>query len=336
MAWDIGRTWTRAEVAALLAAHRAPFFTGDTATLTRLGQGWDNTAWQITHGAERWAVRLPRHDDAAALLSNEISALHHIAPLLPTPISAPRWHTRLESGWPIAAYPHLAGEPLLDAPLSPTEAPRIARALGAALATLHAIPASHAPALAALPHVEPRAALVPRWAAQIRTYLDRLHHEPAAGAHRLSADDDARAHQLLARAEAEATAAAPAPCLTHGDLGARHLLTHRGPTGRVLAGIIDWGDLEWGPSEADLGVAFAQFEGRALHAFLAAYPPLCAPTITRACVHALRKELILLLWSLEIENTAQVHASRAALTRLVRLNPQRLLEDFDAARPSPA
>ena len=60
-------------------------------SLRLLGEGWDNTVWLAD---ERWVFRFPRRLIAVPAVERQLAVLPGLAPLLPLPISAPRFAGR--------------------------------------------------------------------------------------------------------------------------------------------------------------------------------------------------------------------------------------------------
>ena len=96
---------------------------------------------------ERWIVRFPKSEPAAAYLANELDILPKLRGRLPLPIPAPQYSALdPQSGNPLfMAYPMLPGEPLKArrCDILPQDEPTLdalARDLADFLRALHAIP----------------------------------------------------------------------------------------------------------------------------------------------------------------------------------------------------
>jgi len=194
--------------------------------------GWDNVTWRL---GDILAVRLPRREMAAELLTKEQQWLPSIAARLPLEVPSP-----VRVGLPGNGYPWhwsvvrwIEGETLDRSPAAPTEA----RRWGETLASLHTVAPAHAP-------VNPHRAQglpVERFQTRIRS----------AGC-----DVAAAGSRLVPLVRAAARLPRPQPRWVHGDLHPRNVL---GRDGRILA-IIDWGDLTAGDPATDLASMWLLFE----------------------------------------------------------------------------
>jgi aminoglycoside phosphotransferase (APT) family kinase protein len=199
--------------------------------------GWDNATWRL---GDDLAVRVPRRLLGAPLVEHEQRLLPTIAPLLAIPVPTPVVSGRPVSDvypWSWSVVPWFEGERAATHPPHPSEA----TALGAFLATLHAISAQAAPSN---PFREgPLSVRVDRVTERTEALADSTDAELASVA------DEAYAAGLAARE-------ADTPVLLHGDLHPRNILTRDGR----LAAIIDWGDTTAGDPAVDLATAWWLFE----------------------------------------------------------------------------
>ncbi|MDF2979774.1 MAG: aminoglycoside phosphotransferase [Actinomycetospora sp.] len=185
-----------------------------------LGEGWDSRAVLVDG---RWVERTARHPGAEAALRREARLLPWLADRLPLPVPRP---VVVGESPLVVRHAVVPGTALVD----PDAAQ--ARALGAFLRALHAVPVGDASA-----HGLPDPATTRGWR---RRAFARFAAEVAP---RLP--DDRRLRGALDR-----LGEVPADAVVHGDLRAEHVLAVDG----ALAGVIDWGaaragdpakDLEW-------------------------------------------------------------------------------------------
>ena len=216
-------------------------------TIQRVGEGWDNVTFRLgppdpRHGA--LAVRLPRREVAAELLSREQRWLAEVTRGLgiPTPVSLCRGRPSGGYPYPWSVVSWIEGRTADEVGLPVGEGRRLAEALRVlhrpAPADAPVSPFRGVPLADRSAGVEDRltdlgmAGLIPLW----RRALDTPR------------DDDG--------------------VWIHGDLHARNVIVREG---RVV-GIIDWGDLTAGDPSTDLAAAWAVFDRiETRSAFLAAY-----------------------------------------------------------------
>ncbi|HZY99357.1 MAG TPA: phosphotransferase [Candidatus Baltobacteraceae bacterium] len=228
------------------------------ASIEPLGEGWDNAAF-LVGGA--YVFRFPRRSVAAPLMAREIAILPLLAPHLPLAISAPRFAGTASGAytWPFAGYPSFRGSPLSAVELDSRAYVRVATALGAFLRALHGLDATAAVAagligddIGRLDHVERMSKLDGRFASL-----------SAAG---LLADPA----PLVEFLNAVAPRAPRTDRLTvvHGDLYAKHVMVD---AGRMVEGIIDWGDVHYGDPAIDVSIVFEVLPPEARDAFADSY-----------------------------------------------------------------
>nr|WP_042184678.1 aminoglycoside phosphotransferase family protein [Kibdelosporangium sp. MJ126-NF4]CEL15810.1 aminoglycoside phosphotransferase [Kibdelosporangium sp. MJ126-NF4] len=219
--------------------------------------GWGNQVWRL---GEDMAVRLPRTEDAPALLRTEQKWLPVLADRLPLPtptpvrIGAPS--SLFEHTWTIARW--VEGDPADHAPITRVDAAEI---LAEFLVALHVPAPADAPANPdrGVPLAGLRAG-TDRWFEVIADYP--------------SAD---RAREVWEKA-----LAAPvwhgAPLWLHGDLHPANVVVRDG----TLAGVIDFGDMCAGDPATDLSAAWILLPAGAASRFFDAYGQADEATITRA------------------------------------------------------
>ncbi len=203
--------------------------------------GWDNAVVRV---GDRLAVRLPRREQASALLENEqrwLPAMAERLPLsIPSPLRVGEPSTALRYPWRWSVIPWFRGHSAIDAP--PTDPSAAARTLGAFLSTMHQPAAADAPKN---PH---RGGPLPDRNEVTRRYL--LQFRDLFPAPKLEA---------LGRCWDRALAAAPwsgSPRWLHGDLHPGNLVVDDGK----LTAVIDFGDITAGDPATDLGVAWMLFD----------------------------------------------------------------------------
>ena len=214
-------------------------------TLVEVGDGWVNCVFRL--GSD-YAVRLPRREEAAALMAKEQQWLPVLTAGLPTATSVP-----LYCGIPQEPYPYpwsiSAWYDGLDVSLQPR-----GRNLTLAVPLAQFLNAFHTPA----PEDYPANPLVGGpLAARDPAVQERLHAGMVPHA--------ARIGELWAEA-VEVPGWNSAPVWLHGDLHPANLIAGNG----TLQAIIDFGDLTAGDPAADLAAAWLVFEPAGRRAFRSA------------------------------------------------------------------
>ncbi|MCC3297148.1 aminoglycoside phosphotransferase family protein [Arthrobacter caoxuetaonis] len=213
--------------------------------LVEVGEGWANHLFRL--GSE-FAVRLPRREEAAALMAKEQQWLPMLTAGLPTATSVPVY-----CGAPQEPYPYpwsiSAWYDGLDVSLQPR-----GRNLGLAAPLAEFLNAFHTPA----PPDYPRNPVVGGpLASRDAAVQERLHAGMVPRA--------ARVGELWAEA-----LAVPGwnsdPVWLHGDLHPANLIAGNG----TLQAVIDFGDLTAGDPAADLAAAWLVFEPAGRRAFRSA------------------------------------------------------------------
>ncbi|GAB6904151.1 aminoglycoside phosphotransferase family protein [Kineosporia succinea] len=262
--------------------------------ITVLANGWDNVMARIGDGL---VARLPRREQAAALVHAEQTWLPELAPRLPLPIPVP-----VRTGVPTPGYPYpwsltpwLPGSPAVTATGEFTEADshRVATELAAFLGALHR------PAPTQAPRNPFRGVDLPA-----RRPLDE----------RNAASAGASAGFLMELID-RGTAAEPwahEPVWLHGDLHPANLLI----TGRGIGAVIDFGDLTAGDPATDLAVAWMLLPAPARARFWAEYAhraPLSGKSLEiRARAWAAAFALVFLAHSADNPQMAAIGAATAA------------------------
>jgi len=224
-------------------------------------EGRDSVVWRL---GDQWAMRLPRHQKAAAKQETETS-----------------WLPRIGKEWPFAApVPVRIGEPSADFPwawtvvpwiegvpahISPLDRLGVAQ-LGAALRALHT------PAPAEAPRHPRRSLSLLQRSERVTATIGALASASADSPWRLHSDAAARVFQQ------GATSPRPGPAWTHLDLHPGNVLTDDGE----LAGIVDWSEAAAGDPAADLGQALVLVGQDGWDALMIGYGTIDARTFSRA------------------------------------------------------
>lgn len=224
-------------------------------------EGRDSVVWRL---GDQWAMRLPRHQQAAAKQETEIS-----------------WLPRIGKEWPFAApVPVGVGKPSADFPWAWTVVPWIEgipahvsaldrlgiAQLGAALCALHT------PAPPEAPHHPTRSLALLQRSDRVAEKIRTVAAAPVEVPWRL---DSGAATRVFKQG---ATTPRPGPTWTHLDLHPGNVLTKDGE----LAGIIDWSESAAGDPAADLGQALVLVGQDGWDALMVGYGTIDARTFSRA------------------------------------------------------
>ena len=198
--------------------------------LIPVGEGWDNAVFRL---GDDLAVRLPRREVTASLMSHEQRWLPELAPRLPLPVPIPVRIGCAGAGfpWSWSVVRWFDGRSALTAP--PTDMRAAAVTLGEFLRALHQ------PAPADAPRSAWRSIPLDARTPRLHENLDRL-------------GDTVSRERVLAlwdRLVVTPRWAGP-PMWLHGDLHPGNLLIHKG----TLSAVIDFGDVAAGDPATDLAV----------------------------------------------------------------------------------
>ncbi|GAA4059697.1 phosphotransferase family protein [Nonomuraea soli] len=238
-------TWSddrvREAVAARLPHHRA-------GSITRLGEGEDNVAFELDGELIVRFSKDPDPESRAARIDAEARLLHAVARISPVPVPEPLF---ADPGLGCLGYRRLPGTPLLGLPVPDPSAARLGTTVGELLAALHA---GRMVSLVEL-DVQPGAAWLEEAA---ETYAAVAGQVPAAYRPRI-----------------EAFLAAPPPhdgyepVFSHNDLGIEHVLVD--PATLAVTGVIDWSDAALCDPAYDFGLLYRDLGPVALDSALRAY-----------------------------------------------------------------
>ena len=276
----------------------AQFPTLAPASLTMLGEGWDNMVFAVN---ERWAFRFPRRAIAVPFIANEARLLPVLAPRLPLPIPVPHFQGEPGEGypWPFLGYALLPGTIAARANLDIAARTALAAPLAQFLRALHNVPFALAQQCA-VPHDDIARLDGARRAAVTHTRLDML-VEHGVIASRAPFD----------RALANATPYTPTTTqLIHGDLHAGQILVDAAGD---LSGVIDWGDVHIGDPGTDLAAVHALLPAAAHAAFFASYGPVESARWSAARTRATWHGIALAAYGTDINDAALVQEALASL-----------------------
>ncbi|MDQ7908839.1 phosphotransferase [Phytohabitans sp. ZYX-F-186] len=266
-------------VRALVAAHMPGC---EVVSLTRLGAGLDNVAYEVNGD---FIVRFGSGADA----DREARLLTVLGNISPLPVPVPRF---TDAG--CLAYRKLPGVPLLDA--AGVDGVPVAAALGGLLAALHAAPVDRMAKLVATDDLP-----MDEWRREAReTYASVSAHIPSAYRRRV-----------------EGFLETPAPedpdvlAFSHNDLGIEHVLVD--PATGAVTGVIDWSDAAIVDPAFDFGLIHRDLGPAALDAALAGYGAVPDGLRARAVFYARCNVFEDLAYGLETSRERYVAKSLRAL-----------------------
>lgn len=216
-------------------------------SVRQVGGGWDFDVYELN---DRWIVRAPRREEAAAALEREVALLPALDEALP--VAVPVIRHVLREPRPAVVYPRLVGCPLNTARAVGCDEAILGENLGRILAALHSFSTEKAREHGADvrdPGTD-AASLAERCAADIFPLLRASERERA-------------------RREFDRYLAEPVPTLAlhHADLGPMHVLCRN----RRITGVIDWTDARIGDPALDLWWLAAEPEGAFVAGLVRAY-----------------------------------------------------------------
>jgi len=236
--WDPEQT-VELEQAKYLIEQQFPSFA--PLSIKSLGQGWDNTVYEVNKKA---IFRFPRRTIAVGLLENELRLLPALYPWLPQPIPLPRWHGQPTEDfpWPFAGYEFVPGETACRMDLNEQERHQAAPHIAQFLKQLHTFDLQRARELGAKEDDIKRL--------ELRERLPEIQKNLAyAEENGLKPSVDKINAILLYSLE---HASQHTQVLAHGDCYARHLMFSED---RQFCGVIDWGDIHINDPAVDLMIA---------------------------------------------------------------------------------
>lgn len=212
--------------------------------------GWAHWTFEVDGG---WIFRFPRTDAVAASTARELALLPALARAVDVRVPVPAW-SGSHRGRPFFGYRKIEGKPL--GALDRERHAGLCRALGQALAQIHAFPPGRAHDLTG-------------GEASVTSWRDAYRALRAKAQSRLAGVLEPTLGPALEQGfEAFDAAIRFVPVLVHRDLGPEHVLI--GPD-RGLAGIIDWEDATLGDPAIDFAGLWQAFGPGATRAVVAAY-----------------------------------------------------------------
>lgn len=243
----------RDHVGSLLSALISEMPELEVESVTRLGEGMENVAFEVNGKLIVRFSKEPKPAKRAALVSHEARLLETVAGISTLPVPEPEFAVPDQG---CLAYFKLPGTPLLDIPHEQRSAyaPSIGSTLGELLAALHSVPVGRMADL-----VDTDVQPLDDWRADAADLVDEL------GDRVPEAPRPAIASFLAA--------VPPAPpsslVFSHNDLGIEHVLVD--PADGTVTGIIDWGDSAITDPAYDFGLLYRDLGPAALEAALDSY-----------------------------------------------------------------
>ena len=268
------------------------------ASVTPLGEGWDNVVFAVN---DRWAFRFPRREVAVPFIASEARLLPELAPHLPLPIPVPHFAgvPGEDYPWPFLGYTLLPGSIAARAQLDTAARAAIAAPLAHFLRALHNLPVEFAQQCA-VPLDEIARLDSARRAQATHARLNTL-------VERSVIKSRARLDAALAGAPAYAPTARQ---LIHGDLHAGQILID---TRGAICGVIDWGDVHIGDPGTDLAVVHALLPVAAHATFIDIYGPVGPACWSAARTRAIWHGVALAAYGTDINDAAVVHEALTSL-----------------------
>lgn len=268
--------------------------------LRLLGEGWDNTAWQVN---EQYVFRFPRRAFVIPFFQTETALLPKIAPKLPLPIPVPIFTGQPDEQfpWPFAGYRMLPGRTADRGDLNDKQRQRAARPLARFLRALHSIDAE---SLGAPPDTLGRLNLAKR--------MPQVEERLAKAVELGLIEESAPWLQVLRETPAEFVP--QSTTLVHGDLYSRHILVDEEG---MLSGVIDWGDVHAGDVAVDLAISHSFLPADAREEFRTEYGLIEESVWRMARFRALHHAAITLIYGHATGDACLLRESRGVLDRLV-------------------
>lgn len=268
-------------------------------TVSLLGVGWDNWAFQVN---DRYIFRFPRREIAVALLNMESQLLPFVAARVSLAIPEPCFIGEAQGDypWPFAGYPEISGYTACQRYLNSEQRTNLARPLAIFLRELHHIDVAEAKAHGAAADQFDRLGLELR----VPKIKQRLHSIFAYG---ILQNEDRWMEYLNQCVKLNKDHQC---CLTHGDLYARHLLLDDHDD---LNGVIDWGDMSLCHPALDLSVVHSFLPPHAHEVFLQHYGSVTEETWELARFRALYSLVTMATYSHDVNDKHLLAESYAGL-----------------------
>ncbi|MBB6674673.1 phosphotransferase [Cohnella nanjingensis] len=259
----------------------------------RLDHGWDNTVYRV---GDEYVFRFPRREVAVASLRMEGQILPQLEAYIQIPYSKPLFHGEGDRDYPLPflGYPYLPGA----YPIGLTDEQRALSAgiLAQFLKGLHAFPVEIAR--------ENGVQADHRNLADIAARIERMQGFLSKLTPHIEAQDRLAIAGYLDRLPTGRVR--PCDVFLHGDLHFKNIVVDE--TG-LVAGVIDWGDINIGHPACDLSIAYSYLPPHARPAFFQTYGP--ADEETRRLARLIAVYIPMLIWMQAIEDRADAIAEEA-------------------------
>ncbi|QRG67978.1 phosphotransferase [Brevibacillus choshinensis] len=268
--------------------------------IKRLGNGWDNTVYQI---GDEYVFRFPRRTIAVDLIKMEGQLLPKLAEYVTIPYPKPLFYGKETAEYPVPflGYHYVTGE----FPLGVADEQRAlsAAALGRFLKQLHSFPTQLARESGA-PHDHRRLRdIATRKEKMEKFYSDLSPH---------MREEERRAMTAYLNQVVQPKALPQSDVFLHGDLHFKNMLVDE--RGRV-SGIIDWGDMNVGHPAGDVSVAYSFLPPQARSAFFAAYGEVDETTKQLARMMAIYIPMLIWMQAIDDGDEKVAEEARATINR---------------------
>lgn len=270
-------------------------------SILMLGEGWDNTTWLVN---ENIVFRLPKHEEAATLITNEMRVLAHLLDLsvnIPNPVY--RCTTPKGFPYPFYGHPLIPGNTADRSELSDTDRTQLAVPIARFLKALHAFPVKQAEKCGIGYDRLGRVAIRERFdkVSQRLSYL--VTHEAIE-----------TSEPFLAAYQQHIDLEIPKVwVLAHGDFYARHLILD---DNKRLTGVIDWGDSELVHPAVDLAIVYQFLPPQSRQTFWQEYGKVSETTKIIAKLRAIYSAASMAWYAHQMADEVLLQESLSALNRL--------------------
>lgn len=296
--WEQTKPLTAANVERILRDNFAQLFIH---SLSMLGEGWDNTTWLINN---ELVFRLPKHQQAATLIINEMRVLSHL-PDLSVNVPTPLYPCYEPNGFPYAFYGHplITGQTADRCQLTQVERHQLTIPIAQFLKTLHAFSIHRAEKLDIGYDRLGRVAIRERFG-KVKERLSYLAYHNVIES----------AQPFLAQYQRYIDLEIPNVwVLAHGDFYARHLILDEH---RRLTGVIDWGDSELIHPAVDLAIVYQFLPLESHQIFWREYGSVSETTKTIAKLRAIYSATTIAWYAHHIKDNMLLEENVKALTAL--------------------
>ena len=284
--WEQGLKLSETEVSDLLMENIPDLSIKE---VTRLGDGWDNTTWLIN---EKWVFRLPKHEQAAGLLLNEIKTLPNLKHLSIT-IPQPEFISLQPKGYPFPIYghPYVEGNSIDQVKLTHEQRCALAEPLGLFLKKLHSFSLTTARKIGITVDSYDRSNAQKRFEALNTSFSYLTLHRQLDNADMFiqfyENNMHLPVHQKLV--------------LGHGDLYSKHILLS---DDNKLNAIIDWGDCELMSPAIDLRMIYQLLPHTSHETFWNAYGEMDLKTKKLALVLSIYSASVICWYAHQVDDSS--------------------------------